>query len=165
MYPFRYAMWICVCVFFFISLNGFKNSRDELPRNDTRMYTYAQIITINEVDQNKSTLIELKLQNVHTFHSTKHSNSQQTNTHTCAHTRTHTHGKLFNLIRILSMSVKLRMKWNEMKKRISRIVAEPLPPPAALVAQRLAKKAVSELKKEKRICAISTRNIIYSWYL
>lgn len=155
LYPFRYAtlyVIVSVCSFFFILLNGFKNSRDDLPRNDIRIHARSYIVTINEVDQNKSTLIELKLQNVHTHSDlSKHLNSQQT----YIHTRTHAYKKECSIWFACT-------EWNEMKKRISRIVWQNhYHQQLNTIVAAIAIEVVSKSNEKCRICALSQR-LIYN---
>lgn len=71
LYPFRYATlfrYVIVSVFpiFYISFYSMDLKIAETNcRETTYACTHAQIVTINGIDQNKSTLIELKLQHTH----------------------------------------------------------------------------------------------------
>lgn len=102
----RYVIVSVFSISFFISFYSMDLKIAEMNcRETTYAHTHAQIVTINGVDQNKSTLIELKLQSVHThthtLRSIKHLNSQQTYyIHNHARASTQSHKKVFNLIRI-----------------------------------------------------------------
>lgn len=118
----RYAISLCGCVcishfLHFILLNGFKNSRDELPRNDICMHArsdcnnqrnWSKQIDINWTEATKCT------QHTHYTLSIR-SNTWTVNKHTFKPVRARAsaqcHKKVFNLIRISSINVKHRMEW------------------------------------------------------